>query len=397
MKILIATDCYKFNTGGITASVLALCEGLRRMGHEVKVLSPSNGRKSFRDGDDYYIKSVPAFYYPDMRFAFSMNDPLIKELEVWYPDIIHVQTEGSAYLMAKRISKNCDAPMIMTCHTDYACFVFGGLRFFPLIKAFMRDIGKTIYRKAAKVIAPSQKAGDFAFLHSVKERLTIIPNGIELEKYQKTLSVSEKQSLRKSLGIGDSTKVIVSVSRLSKEKNIRELIAFFSLLLKKMPDVKLLIVGDGPDRSHLERQAEKLNIADNIIFAGRVPAEDVWQYNNIGDIFVSASTFEVHSMSYLEALAQGLPLLCRADDALIGVLEHNYNGMIYHSQEEFSDFAHRILSDDGIRKSMGQKSLEKAECFSSDAFSGSVMKIYKDAIEKKNFLRKETATDNEKK
>ena len=138
MKILIATDCYKFNTGGITASVLALCAGLRRKGHEVKVLSPSNGRKSFRDGDDYYIKSVPAFYYPDMRFAFSMNDTLIKELEVWYPDIIHVQTEGSAYLMAKRISKNCDAPMIMTCHTDYAHFVFGRLRSFPPIKAFMR-------------------------------------------------------------------------------------------------------------------------------------------------------------------------------------------------------------------------------------------------------------------
>lgn len=397
MKILVATDCYKFNTGGITASVLALCTGLRRKGHEVKVLSPSNSHKSFRDGDDYFIKSVPAFYYPDMRVAFSIHNSLIKELEAWRPDIIHVQTEGSAYIISRRVMKHCNAPLVMTCHTDYAYFVFGRLRFFPPIKAFMCGIGKIIYRNAVKVIAPSQKAGDFAFLHSVKECLTIIPNGIELEKYQKTLSVSEKQSLRKSLRIGYSTKVIVSVSRLSKEKNIRELIAFFPLLLKKRPDVKLLIVGDGPDRSHLERQAEKLNIADNIIFAGRVPASDVWRYYNIGDIFVSASTFEVHSMSYLEALAQGLPLLCRADDALTGVLEHNYNGMIYHSQEEFSDFAYKILSDDKTRKSMGQKSLEKAECFSSDAFSDSVMKIYKDAIEKKNFLRKETATDYEKK
>ena len=65
--------------------------------------------------------------------------------------------------------------------------------------------------------------------------------------------------------------------------------------------------------------------------------------------------------------------------------------MIYHSKEEFSDFANMILSDDRMRKSMGQKSLEKAECFSSDAFADSVMKIYKDA------MRKETATDNEKK
>ena len=391
MKILIATDGYKFNTGGITASVLALCSGLRKKGHEVKVLSPSSSHKSFRDGDDYFIKSVPAFYYPGMRIAFSLHDPLIKELEAWCPDVIHVQTEGAAFLISKIIMKCCDAPIVMTCHTDYACFVFGGLRFFPLIKAFMRGVGKTIYRKAAKVIAPSQKAGNFAFLQSIKERMAVIPNGIELEKYQKTLSLPEKQALRKSLGIDDRTKVIVSISRLSKEKNIRELIAFFPLLLKKMPDVKLLIVGDGPDRSHLERQAEKLNITDNIIFAGRVPASDVWRYYNISDIFVSASTFEVHSMSYLEALAQGLPLLCRADDALIGVLEHGCNGMIYHSQQEFSDFAYKILSDDEIRESMGQKSLEKAECFSSDAFADSVMKIYKDA------MREETVTDNEKK
>ena len=391
MKILIATDSYKFNTGGITASVLALCSGLRKKGYEVKVLSPSSSHKSFRDGDDYFIKSVPAFYYPGMRIAFSLHDPLIKELEAWCPDVIHVQTEGAAFLISKIIMKCCDAPIVMTCHTDYAHFVFGRLRSFPLIKAFMRGVGKTLYRKAAKVIAPSQKAGNFAFLQSIKERMAVIPNGIELEKYQKTLSLPEKQALRKSLGIDDRTKVIVSISRLSKEKNIRELIAFFSLLLKKMPDVKLLIVGDGPDRSHLERQAEKLNITDNIIFAGRVPASDVWRYYNISDIFVSASTFEVHSMSYLEALAQGLPLLCRADDALIGVLEHGCNGMIYHSQQEFSDFAYKILSDDEIRESMGQKSLEKAECFSSDAFADSVMKIYKDA------MRKEAATDNEKK
>ncbi|MBR4720587.1 MAG: glycosyltransferase [Clostridia bacterium] len=391
MKILIATDCYKFNTGGITASVLALCSGLRKKGHEVKVLSPSNSYKYFRDGDDYFIKSVPAFYYPGMRAILSFHDPLIKELEAWCPDVIHVQTEGAAYIISKRIMKCCDSPLVMTCHTDYAHFVFGSLRSFPPIKAFMRGIGKVIYKKAVKIIVPSQKAGNFAFLSSMKERLTVIPNGIELEKYQKTLSILERQSLRKSLGIDDNTKIMVSVSRLSKEKNAREIIAFLPSLLKKMPDVKLLIVGDGPDRSHLEKQAKKLNIKYKIIFAGRVPAEEVWRYYNISDIFVSASTFEVHSMSYLEALAQGLPLLCRADDALIGVLEHNDNGMIYHSQKEFSDFAYKILCDDGVRDSMGQKSLEKAECFSSDAFADSVMKIYKDA------MRKETATDNEKK
>ena len=219
----------------------------------------------------------------------------------------------------------------------------------------MRYVGKILYRHADKVIALSQKARNFSFLQSLQGRVAVIPNGMELSKYQKTFSAQEKHAFRKSLGIADGTKVIVSVSRLSKEKNIRELVAFFPSLLEKMPDVKFLIVGDGPDKSCLEEQAEKLNLRDNIIFVGRVPAEDVWRYYNISDIFVSSSTFEVHSMSYLEALAQGLPLLCRADDALTGVLEHNYNGMIFNSREEFSGFAYMMLNDESVSESMGQK------------------------------------------
>ena len=397
MKILIATDCYKFNTGGITASVLALCEGLRRIGHEVKVLSPSNNYKSFKDGDDYFIKSVPAFYYPGLRSAFSINNPLVEELKAWQPDIIHAQTEGSTYTISKRIMKYCNAPLVMTCHTDYAHFVFGHLRYFPPVKAFMCGIGKILYKNAVKVIAPSQKAGDFAFLRSMKNRLSVIPNGLELEKYQKSLSASEKHLLRQSFGIDDGTKVIVSVSRLSKEKNISELIKAFPSILKKIPCVKLLIVGDGPARNQLEKQAKKLNLNGNIVFTGRVPSEDVWRYYNIADIFVSASMFEVHSMSYLEALAQGLPLLCRADDALIGVLEHNQNGMIYHSMEEISNFAYKILSDEQIRENMGQKSLEKAKEFSSDAFAVSMMQIYEDAIKEKCSFKKGNAVSDEEK
>ena len=92
MRILISTDCYLFNIGGITASVLALCTGLRRLGHEVKTLSLSNCGRSFKDGDDYYIRSFPAFYYPGMRISFAMHDSLLKELEEWDPDLIHIQT-----------------------------------------------------------------------------------------------------------------------------------------------------------------------------------------------------------------------------------------------------------------------------------------------------------------
>ena len=380
MKILISTDCYLFNIGGITASVLALCTGLRSLGHAVKTLSLSNCNKSFRDGDDYYIKSFPAFYYPGMRMSFAMRDPLLKELEEWDPDLIHIQTEGSPRWMSLKISKHSGAPIVMTCHTDYGHFVFGKYKSLPPVRAIMSNAGKFLYRQAVRVTVPSQKAADFPFLQSVQDRLTVIPNGMETENYQKHLPEHERCAFRASLGIGDNMGTLVTVSRLSKEKNVGELISLLPGLLKKDPAVKLLIVGDGPHKKKLEKLTEKLRICDSVIFTGRIPSEDVWRYYDAGDLFVSASTFEVHSMSYLEALANGLPLLCRADEALIGVLEHNENGMVYHNESEFTDFALQILHQKKLREDMGRCSLRKAMDFTCEAFASSMLAVYREAL-----------------
>ena len=85
-------------------------------------------------------------------------------------------------------------------------------------------------------------------------------------------------------------------------------------------------------------------------------------------------------MSYLEALAQGLPLLCRQDEALDGVLEHGYNGFAYTSQDEFTDYACRILKDDGLRKSLSSGSLRIVQRFSAQAFAASALRVYEDTI-----------------
>ena len=380
MKILIATECYINNLGGITASVLALSKGLRRLGHEVRTLSLANGNRSFREGDDYFIRSFPAFYYPDMRFSFAVNDPLLKELEAWGPDIIHVQTEGSARFFSLRIMKRCRVPMVMTCHTDYGVFVFGKMSSLPPVKALMSGVGHVLYRHAARLTVPSVKAAEFPFLRRLESRITVVPNGLETEKYANRFSEEERQEFRLSLGIDRRTGVLVSVSRLSREKNIRELISFLPELRKLRRDVKLLIVGDGPDREYLEKMTDRPDLRNHVIFAGRIPSEEVWQYYAAGDIFVSASTFEVHSMSYLEAMANGLPLLCRDDASLSGVLEHEKNGLIYHSRQEFVRYACRLLSDDGLRSAMAARSAAIAEGFSVDAFASAMIEVYTDAI-----------------
>ena len=380
MKILITTDFYKHNLGGVMTSILALCAGLRTQGHEVRILTLSDHDASYREGDDYFIRSAAAYYAPGMRVSFAFHDPLIKELIDWRPDSIHAQSEATTLTMAMKIRKRCGAPLLMTCHTDYACYVFGKAKDVPVIKALAKVVGAVFYRSADRIVVPSKKALSFPFLSKVKDRLVVIPNGIELKKYCQILYPNEKKELCRTLGIPGNARILICASRLSKEKNIGELISFLPPLLEKVPQALLLIVGEGPERKHLEKQAERLHIKDHVIFAGRIPFEDMWRYYALSDIFVSASVFELHSMSYLEAMAEGLPLLCREDEALDGVLEAGKNGLIYQDRESFLKHAEKLLTDSKFRKQMRAGSAEKAETFSSDDFARSVLSLYETVI-----------------
>ncbi|MUT94720.1 MAG: glycosyltransferase [Subdoligranulum sp.] len=83
--------------------------------------------------------------------------------------------------------------------------------------------------------------------------------------------------------------------------------------MQNLSDAVLLIVGDGPERAVLEQQAQSLGVADRVIFVGAVPPAEVPRYYALGDVFVSASTSEAQGLTYIEAMAAGLPLLCHAD------------------------------------------------------------------------------------
>ena len=126
--------------------------------------------------------------------------------------------------------------------------------------------------------------------------------------------------LRASLGIPAENTVLVCVGRLAEEKNIQELLKLRASLGSR--PVTLLLVGDGPDRARLERAAHDLRLeAPAVIFAGMVAPEEVPDWYRLGDLFVSASSSETQGLTYIEALAAGVPALCRADPCLEGVIQ----------------------------------------------------------------------------
>ena len=356
--------------------VIALADGLRRRGHDVRVLTLAGGRTTYKKDGDYFIRSVPSLIEPEIRFSFARTDPLLEELITWKPDLIHLHTEASVARMARAIAARTGAPIIMTAHTDYAYYAFGRFQTARPVCAIMRTIGKKVYGCANRITVPSEKARSFPQLQAVADRIALVPNGIQLDRYQKPVSPEEKASLFRRWSLTDNGYTLVMITRVSREKNIMEILRFLPALSRALPAVQLLIVGDGPDRKRLEQYTGKNRLSDRVRFTGMVLREEVYRYYAMGDVFVSASLFEVHSLSYLEAMACGLPLVCREDDALRGVLEHGENGLIYRTEEEFVRSVERILSDQGLRKRMRENALQKVRSFSNQRFVDHMIEQY---------------------
>src|SRR5690606_12902211 len=143
----------------------------------------------------------------------------------------------------------------------------------------------------------------------------------------------EKKILREKIGIPSNSKVLINVSRLAREKNIEELLFFISKL--EDDNLVLLIVGDGPHREELESYANKLGISNKVFSTGFVPPNEVHKYYKLGDVFVNASNSETQGLTYIEALASGLPVLCKEDPCLKGVVKNGINGWQYKNIDDF--------------------------------------------------------------
>lgn len=376
MKILIASDAYIHQTNGVTNAVVALEQELRKRGQDVRVLALANGRQSVRMENACLIRSVPTILYPDFRICLALRDPLLEELKAWKPDLIHLHTEGSVARLAYQIRRDTHAPVVVTTHTDYAKFFLGRLSGTGFVKGMAKLYGKLLYRRAAAVTVPSKKAAGLAMVQAAGSRVTVIPNGIPLERFQRPVSAADRSALLRQYGFADHGCTLVTVARISWEKNLMEILRYFPKLLKALPRAQLLIVGDGPARRRLEKFAARKGLSGHVRFTGRIDPEEVYRYYACGDVFVSASTFETQGLTYLEALACGLPLVCREDPALRNVLISGVNGCAYRSEEEFISGIARVTGDALKWREMHEEALKSAENFGTASCAEQTLALY---------------------
>ena len=145
--------------------------------------------------------------------------------------------------------------------------------------------------------------------------------------------------------------------------------------------VTLLIVGEGPDRSRLEGIAAELGLTSPaLIFTGLVQPAEIPAWYQLADLYVSASTSETQGLTYIEALASGMPALCRADPCLAGVIREGENGWQYRDEADFRQKLADFIAHPEWRERMSTAARRSVRPYSVEAFAESVEDIYRQQI-----------------
>lgn len=373
MKVLITTDWYAPVINGVVTSVLLLQRELEKLGHEVRVVTLSNDLHTYKDGNVYYMGSVSANkIYPGARLKINRNRSLLHELVDWRPDVIHSQCEFSSFRVAYALSSRLGVPIVHTYHTVYEDYTH---YFSPSVrvgKAVVSVFSRWICGRTACVVAPSKKVENLLRDYGVHCRIEVIPTGVDLGAYRQEPDGERMAALRRRWGLNGDRTVLLYLGRMAKEKNLEQLMDQIAAAGRR--DVTLLLVGDGPDREEVLDYARSKGL--DVVFTGMVPHGEVADYYRLGDLFVTASTSETQGLTYFEALAAGVPVLCRRDPCVDGVVEDGVNGWQYDSGEDFGRRLSAFCGDKELRERMRSAARESSEKFSAEAFGAAAAKLY---------------------
>lgn len=393
MKVLITTDWYEPVVNGVVVSVLNLKEELQKAGHDVKILTLSPNHFSYKQDEVYYISSWDVRrIYPQARVAFFIRSRYVKELIMWRPDVIHSQCEFSSFLFARHIAKKTGAPIVHTYHTIYEDYQYMFIKR-KIGKKIVKLYSKKLLNNTQAVIAPTEKVRNLLVRYGVNREIYTIPTGIDTKNFNWDMPEKEKNQHKQELGLPLDKQILLFVGRLAQEKNIEELLSYYKQLNRQ--DVILVLVGDGPYRGVIEEEVKRLELTDRVYFTGMIPKSQVAAYYHLGDIFVCSSNTETQGLTYAEALASGLPCVCRKDECLTGILEDGYNGYQYEDVQDFCDKINEILSSPKNLKLMSARARFSARKLSKQRFSEKVEKVYEENVYEEQNSQEEMAAEED--
>lgn len=401
MRIGIFTDTYPPYINGVSTSIQMLEKALKKKGHQVFIVTVNPSKMSYKYEKNNKVIRIPGIPTGIYDYRLTGIYPLraIRKIKKWNLDVIHSHTEFGIGTFARIIAKQLNIPLVHTYHTmyeDYVHYITKGY-FDGTSKKIIEYLTKFYCDKTTKeLIVPTKKAYDlFKEKYKVDKNIHIVPTGIELEKfYKENINMQKLTKLKDSLGITNKDFIILYVGRLGQEKNVDFLIDNQEYFVNKNKNVKLLIVGSGPDYDKYKEKTKKLGLENNIIFTGKVPYNNIEYYYNMGNVFVTASTTETQGLTIIEAMATGMPTVCINDESFKNTVINELNGYLFDNKKEYRKYMDILIEDKNTLKKLGKQAKISTNQYSSKYYAERILDVYKMSI--KDSKNKKTLLDKTK-
>ena len=378
LRVAMFTNNYLPFIGGVPISIERLRRGLESLKDSVLIVAP---RYRDQPQNEDNVLRVPSLLAMGEKREFRLANIFLKRirtrLKVFQPDVIHLHHPFWLGSLGLFIGRWLRVPVIYTYHTrleHYAHFVplpgnlFRNLISHALIKRFAN--------KCDAVIVPTDSTEEYLRMIGVKSPTFVQPTGIEYQRFQ-DVSDDDVNRLRESLKIQDET-VFISVSRLSKEKNIDFMIDAIDALRQRTDrPFRFLMIGKGHQHDRLQQRIDELDLGQHFTLVGSVPPEDMATWYHLGDVFLFASKSETQGMVILEAMAAGLPVVAVRSSGIDDVVRQDHNGFkTPEKQDQWCDRVQQLLEDDRLRQTLSENALAFAADYSIESFASDVREIY---------------------
>lgn len=395
MKIGIFTDAYELHISGVTTSIKMLKTALEKMHHEVFIVTANLDNNKFIYDDKnriIYLPGIKTGIY-ETKLTGIYSKKAMKIIKNWHLDVIHSQTEFGIGYFSRIVAKKLNLPIVHTYHTlyeDYVHYVTHG-HFNNLAKKLAIKITKYYCeKKCDELIVPTDKIKDlFINKYNISQPINVIPTGIDIDKFKLTQNIKKEiENIKKKYKIKDTDFIIGSVGRIAPEKSFDKLLYNIKEMIKVNTNIKVMLVGGGPDLDNLKELTKKLHLEDYVIFTDKVNYDLVPAYFNTFNVIVSFSKTETQGLTIIEGLAASKPTICIEDDSFKAMIEPNYNGYLFKNDNEFKDYIFKLMNDKKLYKDMSTNARNSTYKYSKEVFASEVLKVYHKAIEKKSNSKK---------
>ena len=298
MRLSIVTETYFPQVNGVSRTLGQLARRLRELGDEVQVISPDYGEPPI-DDRHVLVRSIRMPFYRELRLPMPPFGKVRRAIDEFQPDLIHVATEFTLGRAALHHALKRRFPVVSSFHTNFDQYFghYGGGWLKRPLWAYLRRF----HNQTLETYVPSWTTIQALEARGF-ERLQLWPRGVDAETFRPDRP--GRSAVREAIGVGPDTIVVGHVSRIAAEKNIEYLGKALAELARRHPEIVLLIVGDGPARSDLER-----TLGDSARFVGYQTGQALADHYAACDLFAFASRTETFGNVILEAMASGLPVV----------------------------------------------------------------------------------------